>query len=227
LHILTQQPRTVRPRTHQLRTNDYAGDFARLAELWHANLDLDRLRAFADSLGVTAEALRSLGCGWNGRVFTFPMWSAQRRVVGIRLRDPRTGRKFAVRGSREGVFLPDGDPHELLLIVEGPTDAAAGLTLGFDVLGRPSCTGATCITAALTCNRNVVIVADADESGQRGAVALAHILVRVAVAVRVITPPAPHKDLRDWVRAGAPRSHVEAAIAAAPIRRLTMRYRHD
>jgi hypothetical protein len=65
------------------------------------------------------------------------------RVQGIRLRFSN-GRKLAVRGGREGLFVPSGlAATNQLLICEGPTDTAALLDLGFAAVGRPSCAGGT------------------------------------------------------------------------------------
>ncbi|MCC7065385.1 MAG: hypothetical protein IT456_21435 [Planctomycetes bacterium] len=199
-------------------------DFSSLAKLWQRDLGPTRLSAFACSLGVTPDALYALGCGWNGRgCFSFPMHDQQRRVVGIRLRDARTGRKFAVKGSREGAFLHDGREQDRLLVVEGPTDAAAALTLGFDALGRPSCTGAVRITAALSHGRDVVVIADADPPGRRGANALASTLLPTSRSVRVIEPPTPHKDLRAWLQAGATTAQAQSHIEVHAPRRLRVR----
>lgn len=226
IHRLQDQVRDPRPFPFRLPVRVPAADLAALADRWSRNLTDERLKAFASTLGVTSTSLREFGCGWTGRAFSFPMWSETLQVVGIRLRDPRRGAKWSVRGGHEGVFLPARRAGGRLFIVEGPTDAAAAVVLGFDVLGRPSCTGAVRIAAALARRREVAVVADADVPGQRGAAALADALVRVATAVRVITPPAPHKDLRDWVRAGARRDDIEATISAAAARRLTLQYHH-
>lgn len=67
----------------------------------------------------------------------------------------------------------------------------------------------------------VVVVGDRDEAGQRGADALAAVLVAyVAGGVQVITAPSPYKDARAWRRAGATAADVLAAIDAATTRRL-------
>jgi DNA primase len=149
-------------------------------------------------------------------------------VLGIRLR--RTdGFKFAVKGGREGLFIPSGVEAEAapLLICEGPTDTAALLDLGFrNVVGRPSCTGGAKLLCDLTRRRrpsDVVIVADGDEPGRRGAGNLASILLAHAPGVRVIAPPEGIKDAREWLKAGGRREDVEKAIDAAPVRRLTVR----
>jgi hypothetical protein len=71
----------------------------------------------------------------------------------------------------------------------------------------------------------VVIVADADAPGQRGAENLASVLLAYCPAVRVIVPPAGVKDLREWKRRGATHADVQAAIDAAPVRRLAVQVR--
>jgi len=175
---------------------------------------LDRL---AIALGVSGENLRRLGISWSARhrAWAFPMSNAAGDLLGIRLRLPG-GKKLAVRGGKEGLFLPEGltggSPHpnplpmgegtELptadcpvpttLLIAEGPTDTAALLDLGFSAVGRPSCTGGVTLLVELVRTlkpSGVVIVADADAPGQRGAETLAAVLVAYAASVRIVAPP--------------------------------------
>ena len=97
------------------------------------------------------------------------MRDAKRAVIGIRLRNDR-GQTWAVTGSKQGLFMPDSDPGTTL-IVEGPTDAAAAVDLGFDVIGRPACLG--CDEMIRTKVEGYpgapFIAADADTPGQRGA----------------------------------------------------------
>lgn len=195
-------------------------DLDRLARQWIGNLTDERLEPFADMLGVDAAALVMLGIGWTGRAWSFPMHNAERLIVGIRLRAP-TGAKFAVRGGKEGVFVPCVASDGPLLFPEGPTDAAALLGLGFDVVGRPSCQGAVRFCVALARGRDAVVVADDDEPGRRGAEVLAVALLPVAASVRVIVPPA--KDAREWVKAGASRHDVLDLIDRTQVRRLRMR----
>jgi len=197
-------------------------ELAALADRWRLPPDSPRLAALATGLGVTVESLARLGCGWNQdrRAWTFPMTDAIGRVVGIRLRLPG-GKKLSVRGGHEGLFLPDGlQPGEQLLFCEGPTDCAALLELGFPAAGRPSCTGGTrhCIELVRRLKPQVVVVvADADEPGQRGAARLSGLLRLYCRDVRTIMPPPPHKDVRDWKRAGATAVDIEQAITAAPV----------
>jgi len=204
-------------------------DFELAWRRWRENTDPGRIAAHAAALGVTAGALADLGAAWAWlhRAWAFPMRDGQGRVAGIRLR-AEDGRKWAVRGSRSGIFVPEGlTGAGRLLIVEGPTDAAAARTLGFDVIGRPSCLGCIdTVTAWLAGRRfdEVVILADNDEPkprpdgstwcrGTAGALKLAEAL---KCPHRLAVPPC--KDLREWVRLGAARADVEAVIASCQLR---------
>jgi hypothetical protein len=139
------------------------------------------------------------------------------------------GRKLSVKGGKEGLFIPEGiDAHDLLLVCEGPTDTAALLDLGFSVVGRPSCMGGVALLVKMMQEHRpegVVIVADADAPGQRGAESLAAVLVAYCPEVRVITPPAGVKDAREWRRRGATAADVQTAIDAAPVRKLAVSVR--
>lgn len=218
-------PPAVRSRTIEISK---PADLSALAEQYSAAVPATGLQILANGLGVTTGSLVRLRTGHDGEAWTFPMVDATGRVIGIRRRLP-SGRKLSVKGGHDGVFIPDdlGTPDPLL-ISEGPTDTAALLDLGFPAIGRPSCSGGTRHIIALVREAapgTVVIVADPDEPGQRGADRLASAVRIYCRDVRIITPPAPHKDARAWKQAGATREKVEEAIQAAPARRLPVRCR--
>ncbi|HBI47066.1 MAG TPA: hypothetical protein DDY78_30065 [Planctomycetales bacterium] len=204
-------------------------DMERLADEFQQAVDPGRLHQLAVSLGLSVASLCQLGVGWSAdhRAWSFPMTDAGGAVLGVRLRRPN-GVKFAVKGGREGLFLPAtaGEKLSPLYICEGPTDTAALLQIGFsNVAGRPSCTGGIKLLVELVRRRfvsEVVILADGDEPGRRGADNLASVLVAYVPAARVVAPPQGVKDARDWLRAGAGRPEVEAAIQAASVRRLSI-----
>jgi hypothetical protein len=194
-------------------------DWRALLERWAGRttpVDFDRLGRL---LGVSAASLRRLGAALSDPpgVWAFPMCDTKRRIIGVRLRD-EDGRKWAVPGSHNGLFWPDGLAGAgPLLVCEGPTDTAALLDLGYDAFGRPSCTGAVdlVIQVALRMRRRgVVIVADADGPGIEGANRLAEALTAANRRPKVIRP-LKGKDARAWVRAGATRAVVDCAIANA------------
>jgi len=170
-------------------------------------------------LGVTAGSLVRLGVAWAAphRAWAFPMSNAKHETIGVRLR-AEDGRKWAVAGSRNGLFWPDNLAEVgPLLVCEGPTDTAAMLDLGYDAIGRPSCTGAVDmvieVVRALK-RRDVVVVADADGPGIDGADRLARALTEAGRRPKVIRPH-EGKDARAWVRAGATRAVVDTVIRNA------------
>jgi hypothetical protein len=183
---------------------------------WNDGLAMD--------LGVDPDALELLQPAFDAanNAFAFPMRDGAGAVVGIRLRS-REGRKWAVRGSREGLFYSPAlaQSVEPLVICEGPTDTAAALSLGLLAVGRPSCTSGADVLAAL-CQRlgvrKVVMLADCDAPhrrpdgsiwypGRDGAQAFARALRRMWC---MVLPPA--KDVREWLHAGATRVQFDALI---------------
>ena len=139
------------------------------------------------------------------------MFDGAEAFAGIRLRSDE-GEKWALRGSRQGIFIPSMELQGEVLVVEGPTDAAAAVSLGFYAIGRPSCTGGVREIAAL-CRRigikRVSVLADNDGPGLAGARAFCG---QVGLPTRLVVTPA--KDLREWVKNGATRQAVEACLAA-------------
>lgn len=171
-----------------------------------------QVEGIAGRLGVSVEALRALGLcwAWPHEAWGFPMYNGDEDFAGIRLRSD-DGDKWALRGSQQGIFVPMVEPQGETLVVEGPTDAAAAVTLGFHALGRPSCTGGAREIAAY-CRRHgirrVSVLADNDSPGIRGARALCG---QMGLPARLVVLPA--KDLREWVRNGGTRQAVEACLA--------------
>lgn len=206
-------------------------DIVTLARQYRLAMTDRRRVELADLLGVSPASLKRLGVGWceMGRWYSFPMIGMicdGGTVVGIRLRGA-DGRKLSIRGGCEGLFIPAEIYGGLrrLLILEGPSDTAAALTLGFDAVGRPSCVGGVSLLVDLVAKLKpgqVVIVADGDGPGRRGAETLASKLVPLARDLKVIEPPEGVKDMRVWVQAGAAAADVIQVIDAAPIRMMTV-----
>jgi hypothetical protein len=202
-------------------------DLALLAQQYRTAVNPARLQRLAAALGLSVASLQRLGVGWatDSGAWAFPMTDAGGIVRGIRLRLDN-GRKFSVVGGREGIFLPLGLPDAgELLIAEGASDTAALLDFGFAAIGRPSCRGGVGLLVDFIQAHKpsaVTICADADKPGQDGAEHLAAALAMYCPRVRLITPPPPSKDARAWRQAGATRADIEAAIAAAPVRKLSV-----
>jgi hypothetical protein len=90
-----------------------------------------------------------------------------------------------------------------ILVVEGATDAAAAIDLGFVGVGKPSASGGLEFLKVLLKGHNVVVVGENDESGagKAGLQATAQALKKCK-SVTAIMPPAAVKDLREWVQSG-------------------------
>jgi len=231
LHRLSDSPRPVPrlylppPRTPAPCTIDWAAMLRRF-ERDTRRAEVERLAA---ALGVSAGSLSRLGIVWVAprHAWGFPMRDAAHQVIGIRLRT-KSGFKFAVTGSHNGLFWPMGlTGRGPLLLCEGPTDVVAMLDLGYDAIGRPSCEGAAEMVVEAVQRlhrRDVVVVADADEPqrqpdgsvrrpGLDGANRLAQALTEAGYRPKVIQPT-QGKDARAWLQAGATRAVVDAAIAS-------------
>jgi DNA primase len=163
-------------------------------------------------LGVSAKSLQLLRVGWSAvkQSYSFPMRSPDGQVIGIRYRALNDA-KFSEIGGREGLFFqPSTLLGDYLIIVEGASDTAAMITIGYpSVVGRSNCIGNVDQLVTL-CRRlsphRVVIAPDNDEPGIRGAELLARALPREK---SILNLPTSVKDVRaciqtkkdaDWLR---------------------------
>jgi hypothetical protein len=177
----------------------YVAAINRTAHLW---------RDLIGDLGVDEPVLRSMGVGWAAEAgaYSFPMRDGGGRIVGIRYR-ALNGRKWALPGSKSGLFLSENAPLGVVMMPEGPSDSAVLRELGFSVWGRPDArSGSAYAIYRLTKLRaegilpsEVVIVGDDDRTGKSGANHFATEIARSAsVPVRVVIPP-KGLDVRQWV----------------------------
>jgi phage/plasmid primase-like uncharacterized protein len=154
-------------------------------------------------------------------------------AIGIRLRCPKTGKKWAVKGSQAGLIYPLdlslSDATRRLVVCEGPTDTAALLSEGIAAVGVPSAGCGIEHLSALVHRLpplEIVVLADADVAGLAGAERLAERLILTA-PVRVATPPEGVKDARAWVCSGANRHAIEASFSGVLLRTLDVRGRDE
>jgi hypothetical protein len=177
---------------------------------WLAATTAEVLAAFAATLGLSAAAVAAVGAAWAPphAAWAFPMSDGYGNVVGIRLRNERG--KFAVRGSRQGVFVAGVPAQKTLFVCEGPTDTAAAVELGLFAVGRPNCCcgGAEIRTYARRhrCGK-AVVVSDNDKPGLDGARKVGG---ELRLPYSVYVPPA--KDLREFVRLGGTRAMIENTL---------------
>jgi hypothetical protein len=127
-------------------------------------------------------------------------------VIGIRLR-AMDGSKWAVKGSRNGIFIPRSPASYRCYICEGPTDTASALTMGLYAIGRPSCSGGgpeALQFLGRSLVREVAIIADNDEPGLRGAK-----MLQIQLPIRSAILILPCKDIREMLNRGGGRDEVE------------------
>lgn len=200
--------------------------FEQLVQQYQQLLTADKLNMLSDSLGVSVENLKRLSAGWDGQAYTFGMSNAKGQTIGIRRRS-NNGRKRSIAGSKTGLFIPsDLSAKGPLLIVEGPTDTAAALDLGFDAIGRPNCNSKVEMTVRFARGRNeVVIIGDNDTPGRNGTGKLVDVLVLHCQSVKVIFPPEGIKDLRQWLQRGLTRERLNAIISKAESIRVTINFK--
>ena len=168
-------------------------------------------------LGLPKEMLEMHDVRWDPKAYAvaFPMRNAEGEVTGIRYRQLGTGRKWALKGSKDGLFyMPGFNPaYEELVVCEGPTDMLAAASAGLNAVGRSSCmTGAALLRQFIRDRhiKHVTIIGDNDKPHDRpdgtwwrpgldGAEKLARDL---RVSARIVLPPPEIKDTREWYRSG-------------------------
>ena len=233
IHRIAERPTAPRPaatRKRSRRRRQPTIDCDAIWREWATATQPGDVRRLGAILGVTPASLTRLGAVWAEKyhAWAFPMRNAENEMIGLRLRRSETGQKWAVRGSHQGVFVPDAqisDLCEQILVCEGPTDTAAALDLGFYAIGRPACSGQEDMALAILEGRHVVIVADRDEPktrpdgstwypGQEGANRLAEHIYRKVKSLKMIKP-LTGKDLRAWLSAGATAAFVTTVIENA------------
>ena len=102
--------------------------------------------------------------------------------------------------------LPPAD--DWVVVVEGMTDTAAAIDLGFVAVGRPSNLAGLDVLKDVVRGRKVIVVGENDDvnpatgkrPGHEGMVAAFQMLKGAARDLRMVLPPEHFKDLRSWVR---------------------------
>ena len=177
---------------------------------WLAMTSPAELDTFASSLGLSSASVTVVGAAWAAAhsAWAFPMCDGHGNVVGIRLRNERG--KFAVRGSKQGIFLANIPTQKTLFVCEGPTDTAAAVELGLFAVGRPNCCcgGAEIKVYARRheCSR-VAVISDNDKPGLDGARKVGG---ELKLPFAIYVPPA--KDVREFVRLGGTRIMIENTL---------------
>lgn len=187
------------------------GDWRFLNERYK-NAATKKVEELAAALMLPIAGLLAFEVGWDGEAFTFPMKNERREIVGIRRRFI-DGRKTAVPGSKNGLFIPREIDGELIFLPEGPTDSAALRSVGLNAIGRPACRLGE--GELVVCCRGLrpIVVSDRDTPGRNGAKHLADML-----GCQIIEPM-EGKDMRQWINMGATKRDVLSLVGTD--RRLT------
>lgn len=177
-------------------------------------------------LGLKADSLQALDVGYlsGQNATTWPMRNGSDSIVGIRLRGFESNKKWSVRGSRAGLFLPVDvrrwlRESDTLFICEGPTDTAALHGIGLEAIGLPSACGGLQSLQTLLASMNpqqIVVVADRDEAGMQSARRVIRSVTAFGDRTRVIQPPIGINDAREWVGQGATSIDVFNAVIRTP-----------
>ncbi len=94
-------------------------------------------------------------------------------------------------------ILPQTDKS--IIVVEGHSDTAAAMDMGFVAIGRPSAEGGLSLLPALLRGQEVIVVGDNDAgAGKKGMESVFYVLSPVCKKVTKVLPPAQFKDLRQW-----------------------------
>lgn len=90
-----------------------------------------------------------------------------------------------------------------ILVVEGASDVLAAMSIGLVAVGRPSSHGGQKDLSTLLAGRPILIVAENDSGAGKDGAGLIHAaLKKVSTDVRLTSPPAEYKDLREWITRG-------------------------
>jgi hypothetical protein len=221
VHRLTDEPRKVFVPQRKEKPAPVINVEAMMAS-WAAKTRPEAFRSLADELGVRTSALMELRCAWAAEhsAWAFPMRDGLGKMVGVRLRNQK-GEKWAVKGSKQGLFLPYLNPEKQAVFVEGATDTLAGLSIGLYCIGRPSCSGGLFDIQALIKRlgiREAVIVSDNDDDRERpdgsfynpgvdGARALSDRL-EIPNCIVIL----PEKDMREAVNNGLTAERFDAMV---------------
>lgn len=172
----------------------------------------------ARQLGVTLASLKAIGAvpAPYFNTWGFPMKDGFGNNIGIRLRNV-LGQKWAFKGSASGLFLPLAEMTKTVLVVEGPTNTAAGLSLGYFTIGLPQSGGGIShlihAVRRLRVSQCVVVADNKIRDDGREDVSLIH----SKRTVEMLPVPAtvaflPTKDVREFINMGGTQELLSSII---------------
>ena len=199
-------------------------DYEQKTTAYEKQLSPNSRRFLADQWGVSQGSTRRIRTGFDKYAYMFPVSDADGQIIGIRTRAKKDIQgKYFVKDSTPGLFIPRGvTPANAEIISESESDLAASLTLDVAGIARPGarmCFDMVVQFFGKRVNPCPCIVADNDAEGIGGADDLADSLTDVGIPCRILIPPEPHGDLREWfVQGELTRDVFLKQIHAQPIR---------
>lgn len=165
--------RTPAPSLKSRASESSVRDFSRLADEAFSHPDAAKKRGeLAGALGVEPTSLDRLRVGWDTprrsqSRWTIPERDATGTVIGIAIRRKGGGKRFFQDGKRGLTYSDDWHiGNGPILLVEGASDAAALLSMGLSVIGRPSNNAGTDLLVALVRDlpdeRKLIVVGEND-----------------------------------------------------------------
>ena len=159
------------------------------------------LPKLAAEWNVNISTLRNLFIGWDGEAYNIAMRNGNFEVIGIHRRFP-DGTKCAVSGSKNGLFYSICKVIQPeLIIVEGASDCATILDMGFYAIGRPNCSGGKEYIKEFIENnpviKKVLIIGENDAAGMEGSKKLKKYIKNLIYTILCL-PPQYYNDVREW-----------------------------
>ena len=226
---LVRSKRTTNTPTNQQTSNQQPATY--FAALPRGDIQVRLCRYLMRELSIPCDMLAAMDVRWDAtaKAAAFPMRDAEGRVTGIRYRQLKTAKKWALKGSKDGLFyIPGLIPiSEEIVVCEGPTDMLAAASVGLNAVGRSAClTGAALLRDFIRNHhvRRVTIVADDDPPKPRpgggtwrpGVDGARKLAADLGVAARIVLPFPGFKDVREWyAKGGLTKEKFETAAKTA------------
>jgi putative DNA primase/helicase len=160
----------------------------------------DVLATLRERKGWTAEALASLGVGWDGERVTIPVHDGVGQLLTVCRYLPNARVKMrASRGRPRGLFpAPESVEGEELWIVEGEPDAISASVLGLPALAVPGVGWARKIDVERFRKfKRIIVLFDCDDPGRRAAATIADRLAAAGLEVRAVDLDPGREDGHD------------------------------
>lgn len=202
----TREFRPIIRRTRTAIAELVPPDLAPRATKYTAQLTDGLAETFANGLGVSSGSLREVEAGFDGLRLCFFERNASYEVTAINVRR-LDGSKRVGPGHKRGLIVPKhlAELPDPVLIVEGPSDVCACLTMGLTAVGRPNNAGGAELLAELLRGRDVLLVGENDKKpdglwpGRDGATLVAMHLARAWRRGVWWAMPTTSKDVRAFL----------------------------